>query len=210
MIRHLVGAGKRLAVVDVETTGLSASDEIIEIAIVTLDSDGAVMDELETLVRPGRTVSPSASRVNGIVDTDLASAPTFEEVAGDVAGLLDGSCIVTHNAHFGLRMLSSAFRTVGSTLAIARPINTYRLTRMTLEQSLLAYGIPSVGLHRAMVDATATIELRRRIATDLEPCDPLAIDPLPRISGVALVPCPPDATPRSTVARPPKSTSARR
>lgn len=209
-MRHLTAAGGRLAVIDLETTGLSNSDEIIEIAIVTLGPDGAVIDELETLVRPGRAVSPGASRVNGLVDADLTSAPTFGEVAGAVAQLLHGSCIVAHNAEFDLRMLHSAFRAVGSALSITRPIDTYRLTRLTLEQSLITHGIPAVDLHRAMGDVRATIELLRRIAEDLEPGDPLTIEPLPRTSGAALAPRPTDVRPQGTTGRSPRPVPARR
>lgn len=41
---------------DVETTGVYNTDRIVEIAILTLDCDGAVTDEFETLMQPMRDV----------------------------------------------------------------------------------------------------------------------------------------------------------
>ena len=41
----------RLAIVDVETTGFSRHDRIVEFACVTL-VDGTVVDEYETLIQP--------------------------------------------------------------------------------------------------------------------------------------------------------------
>ena len=46
-------ANPRLAVVDVETTGLYRYDRIVEFACVTV-VDGAVVDEYDTLIQPDR------------------------------------------------------------------------------------------------------------------------------------------------------------
>ena len=73
---HLLGGADRIAVVDVETTGLGASDEIVELAVVTLDGAGTEVAVLDTLVRASRPIGPGASQVNGLRDADLAGAPS--------------------------------------------------------------------------------------------------------------------------------------
>ena len=184
---HLLGRSRRLAVVDVETTGLSRLDEVAEIAVVVLDGAAEEVAAWESLVRPSVPLSDGAARVNGLRQADLADAPTFADLAGDLARLLHGACIAAHNAAFDLRMLGAAFDRVGSRLTVDRPIDTYRLTRMTLERSLASHRVPAVDLHRAMGDVRATIGLIRRIAVDLEPGSPARISPLPARTGVTPV-----------------------
>lgn len=50
----------RFTVVDVETTGLfpGGSDRIIEIALISLDSEGNILREYETLLNPERDLGP--------------------------------------------------------------------------------------------------------------------------------------------------------
>jgi DNA polymerase-3 subunit epsilon len=49
-IEHLIGKDGRIAVIDVETTGVYNTDRIVEIAVLTMDCDGRIHDEFETLV----------------------------------------------------------------------------------------------------------------------------------------------------------------
>ena len=61
---------------DIETTGLdAAADAIVEIASVDLRSDGSIISTAETLVQPGRSVSPAASAIHHLIDDDLKCAP---------------------------------------------------------------------------------------------------------------------------------------
>lgn len=87
---------------DTETTGLDASAEIVEIAV--LDKAGAVL--LDTLVQPVRPMRDDARAVNGITDAELASAPTWAASDARVKALLAGRLVVAHNADFDRRMLA--------------------------------------------------------------------------------------------------------
>jgi DNA polymerase-3 subunit epsilon len=55
----LFGNADRIAVIDVETTGLYSMDRVVRIAIVTLDGDGVIIDEFDTLINPARDVGPT-------------------------------------------------------------------------------------------------------------------------------------------------------
>lgn len=106
---------RRFAVVDVETTGLYNKDRITEIAIVTMDRDGNVIDEWDTLVNPQRDIGPT--HIHGITAEMVSAAPIFAEVAHAVASRLAGNTLVAHNAFFDRRMITSEFRRLDARLA---------------------------------------------------------------------------------------------
>ncbi|MDZ4232643.1 MAG: exonuclease domain-containing protein [Dietzia sp.] len=110
-IEHLVGRDGRIAVIDVETTGLYNTDRIVEVAILTLDCDGRVHDEFETLVQPLRDDGPTW--IHGVDARMVREAPTFADVAQHVASRLDGAVIVGHNVRFDTRMIGNELSSAG-------------------------------------------------------------------------------------------------
>src|ERR687886_2108778 len=95
--RERRGAVVTVAVLDVETTGLSPrTDRIVELGVVLLDDRGEVEAEFETLINPGRDVGPT--HLHGIRAADVAEAPSFAEVAPYLRSLLSGRVVVAHNA----------------------------------------------------------------------------------------------------------------
>jgi DNA polymerase III epsilon subunit-like protein len=88
-------------IIDVETTGLSEVDQVVEIAIV--DAAGAVL--LQSLVRPTVPMSEGARAVHGIADDRLATAPAWPEVAGRVAAILRGRFVIAWHAGFDTNMI---------------------------------------------------------------------------------------------------------
>jgi DNA polymerase-3 subunit epsilon len=84
------------AVIDVETTGFSATnDRIIEVAVVVTDSAGVELDAFSTVLDPG--CDPGPTHVHGITAAMMAGAPTFGQVHPFLAELLSGRVIVGHN-----------------------------------------------------------------------------------------------------------------
>ena len=67
--------------IDTETTGLDARNaRIVEIARIKLQVDGT--REVRTRrLNPGMPIGAAATAVHGITDADVASEPTFEQVA---------------------------------------------------------------------------------------------------------------------------------
>lgn len=164
------------AVVDVETTGLSArlGDRICEVAVVRARG-GQVVDQIQTLVNPGRTISYGASAVNGITDRMVRDAPAFRKVAPRLMEMLDGAVLVGHNASFDLSFLSSELRGLGyeppdnpvvDTLALARRCYSFRSNK--LGEVARTLGIRTVGLHRALADATITWHVLMHFIHDLQ------------------------------------------
>lgn len=127
-----------LAFLDVETTGLSATmgDRICEVAILRCQN-GQVVDALQRLVNPRRSISPGALSVHGITEEMLRDAPPFAEVADDVLALLDGATLVGHNAQFDLGFLHEELARVGVRMPPVIALDTLLLTRRYQAAQLL-------------------------------------------------------------------------
>jgi DNA polymerase III subunit epsilon len=163
-----------VAVVDVETTGLSPRmDRVVEVGVVLLDARGEVEGEFETLVNPGRDVGPTG--LHGISASDVVDAPTFTDVALHVRSLLAGRVVVAHNALFDLRFLAREFGRAGQPILLSPSLCTMRLAPLFFGsgtrslQALCGFlDIPLVHGHAALHDARATAELMlAMLASDL-------------------------------------------
>jgi DNA polymerase-3 subunit epsilon len=88
-------------VLDTETTGLGARDEIVQIGIV--DQNGRTV--LNTLVKPMQPIPGPASAIHGIYDADVISAPDFVDLYVTLSSTLAGMPMVAYNVDFDWRML---------------------------------------------------------------------------------------------------------
>jgi DNA polymerase III epsilon subunit family exonuclease len=158
--------GRRVVVVDVETTGWNAAnDSVIEIACVGVD-DGALGESWSSLVRPGRPVPPEATRIHGITDAMLATAPMPAAVAGAFRERCGDATVAIHNAGFDLPFLAAMLRRHGAAPLFNPVIDTLGLARglfghggNSLGELTQRHGIELRGAHRALGDARATAEL---------------------------------------------------
>jgi DNA polymerase-3 subunit epsilon len=154
---HLIGRRGRIAVIDVETTGLYNVDRILEVAILTLDCEGNVCDQFETMVQPLRDVG--ATWIHGLDAGMLRDAPTFADVAQHVAARIDGAVVAGHNVRFDMRMIGNELSAAGIDIDWGVGLDSLRATRCKLEVACAEHGIEFVGAHRALVDARATADL---------------------------------------------------
>ena len=171
-LRTCAGGADRFVIVDTETTGLYNADRVVEIAIFTLSLDGDLLEVFETLINPTRDVS--ASHIHGITATMVKDAPTFEEIAGDIAVRLHGACFVAHNVPFDRRMLQNEYNRIGSELVVIRSVDTFVASGCRLTDACGQYGIAIDGAHRASTDAWATAQLFLRLIDTCDSGAPLA------------------------------------
>lgn len=91
---------------DTETTGVSPSDGIVEVAWLLISDDFEVLDEGHSMINPQRPIPAGASAVHGITMKDVENAPTADEYFYDVLGNKLGSVdaiFTAHNAPFDMR-----------------------------------------------------------------------------------------------------------
>lgn len=150
-----------LAVVDVETTGLSRKhDRVVELAAVVMDGDGEIVSEFESLINPDRDVGPT--NIHGLSAEDVKDAPRFADVAGlFVQNLMGVVALAGHNVRFDLGFLDAEFLRIGTSLPKCPTICTMKyMGRRRLCECCQEFGIPlDEEAHRALGDARATARL---------------------------------------------------
>jgi DNA polymerase III epsilon subunit-like protein len=147
---------------DVETTGFSRNDRVIEIAVVHWRGAEEVRAWC-TLVRPvgfaldGRP----ALEVNGILPSELRKAKTFAELADRLTEELDAPIWVMHCASFDRRFLRQEFERVGARSPEPRIVACTRDLDEVFHPTHVGYKLAEVakrwglgeGTHRALADA---------------------------------------------------------
>ena len=157
----------KFAVLDTETTGFRAkSDRVIEIAVVLVGPSGAVEGTWDTLINPHRDTGPT--HIHGITNADVSDAPHFEDIAGDLIGLLRGRVLVCHNASFDAGFLVEELARAGAGLSLTGRdcLCTMKLSRAlvtarhhTLKDCRERAGIEQTFEHHALADAISTARL---------------------------------------------------
>ncbi|MCV7281426.1 hypothetical protein H7J88_17455 [Mycolicibacterium flavescens] len=178
-IASLLGEADRIAVIDVETTGLFSADRVVEVAVVTLDRNGVIVDEFECLTNPLR--DPGPTWLHGLTPTSLRDAPLFEDIAPHLAALLDGAVVAAHNLRFDRRLLTYEFGRVGIDIDWGDGLDTLRAVGgCKLGAACADYGIGLNGAHCAIHDARATAHLLVRVADAFDSCRPALARPASR------------------------------
>ena len=145
--------------VDLETTGANfANDRIIEIGLVEVGRD--CVREWSSLVNPEREITPFITRLTGIDNSMVSTAPTFATIAEEVMSRLKGRLFVAHNARFDYSFLKREFLRLGLNFR-APSLCTVKLSRRlfpehhrhSLEALVARYGINTEARHRALADA---------------------------------------------------------
>ncbi|GBQ86194.1 DNA polymerase III subunit epsilon [Acetobacter malorum DSM 14337] len=95
-----VSPSGRELITDTETTGLSADDRVIELAMIELQDKIPTGRTLHMYFNPGRPVPEAATRIHHITDEFLADKPTFGSQLPAILAFAGASPIVAHNALF--------------------------------------------------------------------------------------------------------------
>lgn len=158
---------------DLETTGLSPSeDRILEIGAVKV-KDGSICERYETLVNPGMTISPRIRELTGIDDEMAATGKDTGTAVAELVDFCGELPLLGHNILFDYSFvkrnavnLGLAFEKDGvDTLKIARALLP-DLEHKNLPYLCAYYKITQERAHRASDDACAAMELYRRLAAE--------------------------------------------
>lgn len=166
-LERLTDRTDRIVVMDTETTGFGAQDRVVEIAMVTLDLRGRVVDRWATLLDPGR--DPGPTHVHGITGEMLQGAPDFGTLAPEIAARLHGAVVSAHNLPFDARMLRQEFDRYDVPVGdLRKGLDTLVPTRAKLHVACRAEGVRLQPNHHALDDALATADLLLRILDRFE------------------------------------------
>lgn len=166
--------GMPIAVVDCETTGLFSNDRVVEVAVVTVDSETLeVVDEFDTLINPERDTGPAG--IHGVTASMVEAAPVFSEVATALSRRLHGAYLASHNLPLDCRMLSSEFSRLDVEFDKGVGFCTLSATRKKLSVACEQHGIALTQQHRALGDARATAQLVQKLFDPGRELHPAAI-----------------------------------
>ena len=156
-------------VLDLETTGFSATTEkITEVGIMKV-KNGEVIDEFSTFVNPEKHIPERVTEVTNITDEMVADAETIDKVFPKILEFLGDekeTVIVAHNANFDVGFLKQNAKVLGhkfeytylDTLSLAKDLfpnyKKYKLGKIA--ENL---GIKVEVAHRALDDVDTTVKV---------------------------------------------------
>lgn len=161
---------------DLETTGLSyTNDKIIEISAVKIENM-VVVDEFNAFVNPLQKLSEFTIKLTSIKDEDLIDAKTIDKVLPEFIKFIDNSILVAHNAKFDLGFLYENSKNIGLDKRVYPTIDTINIARYFYSDKIKRFNLNSVARffkvkleqhHRAEFDARATGEIFIKMLLDL-------------------------------------------
>ena len=101
---------RSLAFIDLETTGINiATDRIVEISVLKITPEGKE-EWMISRINPEMPIPPKSTAIHGISDADVASSPTFREIAKNLTSFLEGCDLSGYNAlKFDIPVLAEEF-----------------------------------------------------------------------------------------------------
>lgn len=154
--------------VDIETNGGHGDQgRITEIAVIRVE-DGEITDEYTTLVNPGTQIPYWITRLTGISNNDVADAPYFDEIAGNLDRIMKDAIFVAHNVRFDFSFVKRHMEACGYAFK-PKLFCTVRMSRAmypehkghSLEKIIHRHGIAVKDRHRAYDDAKATYDFTK-------------------------------------------------
>lgn len=152
---------------DLETTGTNITrDRIVEISVIKIMPNGEER-EFTKRVNPEMPIPAEATAVHHITDEDVASAPTFKQLAGGLAKGFEGCDIAGYNSNrFDVPMLAEEFARAGIDFDFSRArfIDVQTIFHKKEQRTLVAayrfYCNKELdGAHSANADTRATYEV---------------------------------------------------
>ena len=160
---------------DLETTGLSAQNDVIIEFGAALFRNGEVVDTFESFVAPNRRLEQKVIELTGITDAMLEGARSIEEVLPEFLAFCADRPLVAHNADFDVGFVTAACErlhiafapTSIDTLILSQNLMP-QLNKHKLNIVADALSLPEFNHHRASDDAKTCGLLYLRFAKMLK------------------------------------------
>ncbi|MEF2979247.1 exonuclease domain-containing protein [Subtercola sp. YIM 133946] len=176
----------RLAVFDLETTGIDVeTSRIVTANVSIIDHSGATLSRFDWMANPGVPIPEQASAVHGVSTAQAVAEGRYApDVVAEIVDALtealdDGLSIVIYNAPYDLTLLDREARRHGITplrepipvvdpLVIDKALDRYRKGKRTLEAAALHYEVDLFDAHDAGADAIAAGRVAQALALRFE------------------------------------------
>ncbi|MDR2973489.1 MAG: DEDD exonuclease domain-containing protein [Propionibacteriaceae bacterium] len=155
-------------VIDLETTGMANDSRITEIGAVKVRG-GEVLGEFQTLINPGVSIPDFITKLTGISDATVVSAPYLRQVFASLVEFCRDCVMVAHNARFDMGFILRAAAALGYDWPSLTVVDTVGLARRVIPRhevvnyrlgTLAEYFSTTVDpSHRALDDARATVDV---------------------------------------------------
>ncbi len=177
-----VGWASRLAVFDLETTGIDVeTSRVVTANVSVIDADGLPVSRRDWLVNPGVDIPEQATAVHGVTTARaVAEGRDAAEVIGEIVAALrevlaSGLPLVIYNAPYDLTLLDREARRYGveplhapmpiiDPLVIDKAVDKYRKGKRTLTVTAEFYGVELLDAHDAGADAIAAGRVAQAVA----------------------------------------------
>jgi len=158
---------RQIAFIDLETTGINIStDRIVEISVLKI-TPGGKEEWMTTRVNPEMAIPPKSTVIHGISDADVATSPSFREIAKNLASFLEGCDLAGYNAlKFDIPVLAEEFLRVNvdfnfrTRRYVDVQVIFHKKEQRTLAAAYQFYCKKDLqNAHSSMADASATYEV---------------------------------------------------
>ncbi len=156
-----------IAFIDLETTGIDiTNDRIIELSALKISPNGKE-EWMTSRVNPGVPIPEKSTAIHGICDEDVANAPSFREIARNLASFLEGCDLGGYNAiKFDIPLLAEEFLRAnvdfnfGKRKYIDVQVIFHKKEQRTLSAAYRFYCNKELeGAHGSKADTAATFEV---------------------------------------------------
>lgn len=163
-------------IIDLETTGLDLSRDVIINAAAVKIKSGRITKIYESYIKPPFSIPPESIQWHGITDDMLVDKPSISEVLPELLSFVGESLIVGHHINFDIKMLDRHVgESYGCNLEGTPWLDTMLMHKLVMENNtstelddlLNVYCIECDERHRALGDSIATAKVFLRILHEI-------------------------------------------
>lgn len=153
-----------LCFVDIETTGSSKMDNIIEIGAIKYEN-GKIIDKFNSFIYVSN-IPDKITELTNIKTNDVLFAPQLREVLESFKLFINDSVFIAHNVNFDFNFINLKLQSLNLPIMKNRKLCTFKLAKKTIQS--IKYGLKHLNellninhpiLHRAFDDAFISLKI---------------------------------------------------
>ncbi|MCK5788312.1 MAG: DNA polymerase III subunit epsilon [Chlamydiia bacterium] len=168
---------------DCETTGLDTNnDDVIEFAAVKFSCEKGVIEKIDFLVKPKKSIPEETTKIHGIDDKMVKDEKTFDEYIDIIKKFVSDYPIMGHKVSFDIAVLDSNAKRFNKRLDFRKNlvVDTLRLARQyqnsdsnSLTGLCKYFDLNAGNAHRAIGDVLMNIDIFKKLTIAYKDMDRL-------------------------------------